>query len=97
MEDVQYLVRVPEGVPMPVASMLPSGGLWAMNTVFTARQYVERLLKERGDVGKMTGQRREGRSEGRAQGREVRGRWRDGRERRGRAVWDYREGKARDV
>ena len=55
MEDVQYLVRVPREVPMPVASMLPSGGLWAMNTVFTARQYVEGLLKERGDKGKLTG------------------------------------------
>ena len=54
MEDVQYLVRVPREVPMPVASMLPSGGLWAMNTVFTARQYVEGLLKERGDKGKLT-------------------------------------------
>ncbi|XP_037087519.1 uncharacterized protein LOC119108040 [Pollicipes pollicipes] len=41
VEDVKYLVKVPGSVSMPVASMLPSGGLWAMNTVFTARQYVE--------------------------------------------------------
>ncbi|XP_043193196.1 uncharacterized protein LOC122365767 isoform X4 [Amphibalanus amphitrite] len=53
VEDVQYLVKVPDEVPMPVASMLPSGGLWAMNSVFTARQYVEKLLKERGDKGKV--------------------------------------------
>ena len=53
VEDVQYLVRVPRAVPMPVASMLPSGGLWAMSTVFTARQYVEGLLRERGDKGKL--------------------------------------------
>ena len=51
VEDVQYLVKVPAEVPMPVASMLPSGGLWAMNSVFTARQYVEKLMKERGDSG----------------------------------------------
>jgi len=53
VEDVKFLVKVPEQVSMPVASMLPSGGLWAMNTVFTARQYVERLLAERGDAGKV--------------------------------------------
>ncbi|XP_037087525.1 uncharacterized protein LOC119108047 [Pollicipes pollicipes] len=53
VEDVKYLVKVPSSVSMPVASMLPSGGLWAMNTVFTARQYVEKQLAERGDSGKV--------------------------------------------
>ncbi|XP_037094522.1 uncharacterized protein LOC119114521 [Pollicipes pollicipes] len=53
VEDVKYLVKVPSSVSMPVASMLPSGGLWAMNTVFTARQYVEKQLAERGESGKV--------------------------------------------
>ena len=33
---------------LSVAAMLPSGALWAMNTVFQARVHVNNILKEKG-------------------------------------------------
>lgn len=47
VDNVKHLLKVPSSVPMPVAAMLPSGGLWAMNTLFTVRQYMEALLNKR--------------------------------------------------
>jgi hypothetical protein len=38
------LVNIPESLPFPVASMLPTGALWAMNEVFDAKSIVENLL-----------------------------------------------------
>ncbi|KAB7499856.1 hypothetical protein Anas_14551 [Armadillidium nasatum] len=43
--DVKYLVKVPDDMTLSVAAMLPSGALWAINTVFQAQKYVERICK----------------------------------------------------
>lgn len=45
--DLSYLVKVPDTLSMNVAAMLPTGALLAKNTVITAHQYVEELLKDR--------------------------------------------------
>ncbi|XP_059490925.1 quinone oxidoreductase [Neocloeon triangulifer] len=49
VQDLKYLVKVPDRVPLSVAAMLPTGALLAMNTVIHAREYTDQLLKERGE------------------------------------------------
>lgn len=49
--DVQYLIKVPENMSLSTAAMLPSGALWAMNTVFSAHNHVEKVLAEKGETG----------------------------------------------
>ncbi|XP_037779595.1 L-threonine 3-dehydrogenase isoform X1 [Penaeus vannamei] len=49
--DVQYLIKVPENMNLSTAAMLPSGALWAMNTVFSAHNHVEKVLSEKGETG----------------------------------------------
>ncbi|KAL7642046.1 UNVERIFIED_CONTAM: hypothetical protein RMT77_007920 [Armadillidium vulgare] len=49
--DVKYLVKVPDDMTLSVAAMLPSGALWAINTVFQAQKYVESVLQEKGEKG----------------------------------------------
>ena len=36
---------------LSVAAMLPSGALWAMNTVFCAHNHVEKVIAEKGESG----------------------------------------------
>lgn len=49
--DLQYLVKIPETIPLSVAAMLPTGALLAMNTVLSAHLYVENILKTKEDKG----------------------------------------------
>ncbi|XP_076046370.1 death resistor Adh domain containing target isoform X1 [Oratosquilla oratoria] len=49
--DIQYLVKVPDNMSLSVAAMLPSGALWAMNTVFSAHTHVEKVLSSKGETG----------------------------------------------
>lgn len=49
--DMQYLVKVPDNMSMSVAAMLPSGALWAINTVFYAQKHVESVLDDKGESG----------------------------------------------
>ncbi|XP_045593985.1 uncharacterized protein Drat isoform X1 [Procambarus clarkii] len=49
--EVQYLIKVPENMGLSTAAMLPSGALWAMNTVFNAHKHVEKVLAEKGETG----------------------------------------------
>lgn len=51
MPEVQYLIKVPENMSLSTAAMLPSGALWAMNTVFSAQNHVEEVLAEKGETG----------------------------------------------
>ncbi|XP_034251512.1 quinone oxidoreductase isoform X1 [Thrips palmi] len=51
VHELKYLVKIPDSVPLPVAAMLPTGALLAMNTVFNAHQYVEDILRQRGEDG----------------------------------------------
>jgi len=50
--EIEYLVKIPDDMTLSIAAMLPSGALWAMNTVFSAHTYVEKVLAEKGDTGK---------------------------------------------
>jgi len=43
--EIKYLVGIPESMSLSVAAMLPSGALWAMNTVFRAKEEVSEILK----------------------------------------------------
>lgn len=45
--DLKYLVPIPDNLSLSVAAMLPTGALLAKNAVFTAQEYVLRLMKER--------------------------------------------------
>ncbi|KAL7642047.1 UNVERIFIED_CONTAM: hypothetical protein RMT77_007921 [Armadillidium vulgare] len=49
--DVEYLVKIPDEMSLSVAAMLPSGALWAINTVFHAQKHVESVLREKGESG----------------------------------------------
>lgn len=51
--DLQHLVKVPESMPLSVAAMLPTGALWAMNTVQVARHHILKRLEEQGDSGRV--------------------------------------------
>lgn len=51
VHELKYLVKIPDSVPLPVAAMLPTGALLAMNTVFNAHQHVEDILRQRGENG----------------------------------------------
>ncbi|KAF2353322.1 Alcohol dehydrogenase N-terminal [Trinorchestia longiramus] len=49
--EVKYLVKIPDNMSLSVAAMLPSGALWAMNTVFRAREQVTEVIKNKGERG----------------------------------------------
>lgn len=49
--ELKYLIKVPDTMPLSIAAMLPAGALLAMNTVFSAHEHVQQLVKERGDNG----------------------------------------------
>ncbi|CAL8129650.1 unnamed protein product [Orchesella dallaii] len=51
--DLQYLVKVPDSMPLSVAAMLPTGALWAMNTVQVAQNHILKRLEEQGDSGRV--------------------------------------------
>nr|CAD7588500.1 unnamed protein product [Timema genevievae] len=45
--DLQFLVKLPDSIPLSVAAMLPTGALLAMNTVSSVHQHVSNILKEK--------------------------------------------------
>ncbi|CAB0035669.1 unnamed protein product [Trichogramma brassicae] len=47
--QLDYLIKIPDTMPLSVAAMLPAGALLAMNTVFSAHEHVQNLLSERGE------------------------------------------------
>ena len=49
--EIKYLVKIPDSMSLSVAAMLPSGALWAMNTVFRAREQVAQVMKQKGETG----------------------------------------------
>ncbi|KAK2711422.1 uncharacterized protein LOC136026389 isoform X2 [Artemia franciscana] len=50
--DIKYLVKLPTDMPMSVAAMLPTGALWALNTLQKAEPYVRKIFSERAPEGK---------------------------------------------
>jgi NADPH:quinone reductase-like Zn-dependent oxidoreductase len=50
--EIQFLIKVPDNMSLSVAAMLPSGALWAMNTVRKAETAVQRILEQKGPDGK---------------------------------------------
>ncbi|ODM86903.1 hypothetical protein Ocin01_19777 [Orchesella cincta] len=51
--EMQYLVKVPDSMPLSIAAMLPTGALWAMNTVQVAQNHILKRLEEQGDSGRV--------------------------------------------
>ena len=51
--DLQFLVKVPDDMPLSVAAMLPTGALWAMNTIQVSKQHILRILEDKGDSGRL--------------------------------------------
>jgi len=49
--EIQFLIKVPDNMSLSVAAMLPSGALWAMNTVRKAETAVQRILEQKGPDG----------------------------------------------
>ncbi|OXA52891.1 zinc-type alcohol dehydrogenase-like protein C1773.06c isoform X2 [Folsomia candida] len=47
--ELKYLVKVPDNMPLSVAAMLPTGALWAMNTIQVAREHILKILQEQGN------------------------------------------------
>jgi len=48
--ELKYLVKVPDNMPLSVAAMLPTGALWAMNTIQEAKVHINKLIEELGDT-----------------------------------------------
>lgn len=46
--DIKYLVKIPASVPISVAAMLPSGALWAMNSVQSLIQRMKKFVDANG-------------------------------------------------
>ncbi len=49
--SLDYLVTIPAELPLPVASMLPTGALWALNAVFDAKSIVDAIAASRSGTG----------------------------------------------
>ena len=49
--EIEYLVKIPENMSLSVAAMLPSGALWALNTVKMAGEVVKRITEQKGPDG----------------------------------------------
>jgi len=49
--DIEYLVKIPDNMSLSVAAMLPSGALWALNTVQQAESVVQRITEKKGANG----------------------------------------------
>lgn len=41
VDDLKYLIKIPDSMTLSVAAMLPAGALLAMNTVFAAHEHVQ--------------------------------------------------------
>ncbi|KAK4016742.1 hypothetical protein OUZ56_031708 [Daphnia magna] len=49
--EINFLVKIPDEMSLSVAAMLPSGALWALNTVQKAEGVVRRISEEKGPEG----------------------------------------------
>lgn len=49
--DIEFLIKIPENMPLSVAAMLPTGALWALNTVQKAESVVKRIIEQKGPEG----------------------------------------------
>lgn len=49
--EIEFLIKIPDAMPLSVAAMLPSGALWALNTVQKAESVVQRISEEKGPDG----------------------------------------------
>ena len=49
--DIEYLIKIPDNMSLSVAAMLPSGALWALNTVQQAESAVQRITEKKGPNG----------------------------------------------
>ncbi len=49
--EIEFLVKIPDNMSLSVAAMLPSGALWALNTVQKAESVVRRISEEKGPEG----------------------------------------------
>jgi len=47
--EISCLVKVPDNMPLSVAAMLPTGALWALNTVQAVKEHVLRILADKKD------------------------------------------------
>lgn len=50
--EIDYLIKIPDNMSLSVAAMLPSGALWALNTVQKAEGIVRRIAEQKGPDGK---------------------------------------------
>ena len=49
--EIEFLIKIPDNMSLSVAAMLPSGALWALNTVQKAESVVHRISQEKGPDG----------------------------------------------
>lgn len=49
--EIEFLVKIPDDMSLSVAAMLPSGALWALNTVQKAEAVVQRINQQKGPDG----------------------------------------------
>lgn len=49
--EIEYLIKIPDNMSLSVAAMLPSGALWALNTVQKAESVVRRIAEKKGPDG----------------------------------------------
>lgn len=49
--ELKYVVPIPDSLSMPVAAMLPTGALLAMNAVFQAHKVITNIMKQRAEAG----------------------------------------------
>ena len=49
--EIEFLVKIPDNMSLSVAAMLPSGALWALNTVQKAETVVQRINEKKGPDG----------------------------------------------
>ena len=56
--DIDYLIKIPDNMSLSVAAMLPSGALWALNTVQKAESVVQRIAEQKGPEGEAFLERR---------------------------------------
>lgn len=49
--EIQFLIKIPDTMALSVAAMLPTGALWALNTVQKAETVVKRIIDKKGPEG----------------------------------------------
>lgn len=49
--EIKFLIKIPDSMSLSVAAMLPTGALWALNTVQKAESVVKRITEKKGPEG----------------------------------------------